>query len=1287
MKRRIALIAIVVFIISVISVAAIVLHTGFALRWTLAAVQARSAGALRIGAADGTLAGPVTLRDVQINTAGFTAHIRRLAIDWMPLGLLANRLDVTRLDAQGVDVTFAQSNVARPVRFVRPIPPHLPLVLVINKLAINGMRVTAPQLEQPVEINRVDAMARFDNRSWRIPSLSLDGKQVHIQGHGNWDFRNGDRLDAALDWKLALSGQPPVDGGASIEGDDKRLHFGMRLQAPLRMNLDAEVRNLFEVPAWRGKLDFTQLHLQQLASGLPDIEARGTAQFSGNSTATDFDGQLKAREPGTGDWSGQFALRYQDSQLKVRQLDLARAATRTRFRLQGRIDLAGAQPAPDLQGEWQALALPLTGKAWLESPTGNLRVQSRAQHIALMLDGALSKGGKFSARGDVDMGAIAHPWQLVVSAQRFHLSPASVSRALPAFDWRLRAHGDAQQTSIENLSVTGFGGSLRLQGRYQHGASHGWQATLTARHLDPGLVFPDYHGDIGFNAQLSGRQGATPRCLIMLRSLQGTLRAAPISASGSAQCIPGKWLFKDVEAHIANNRIRFDGHLGRKTHFDWTIDAPELKALLPGLEGSLQSRGSVDLDGANPVARFTLHAAGLRYRDYAVAALDADVAMSNSDGSGQATLDARDLVIDALGITRLTAHTKGSLLAHSLQVKLDSPLGSAMISGDGTLANDIWQGDLQTVTLEPSGAGSWQAERAWQPRIGVDGFSLPQTCIVQGAARACGNLSWHRRVWQANADLAAIPLHDLQALLPQGLEYAGSFGGKLQSSGDGIHHSIDLAATLSPGSIHNLIRHQRVALLDYTRGAARIHIDNTRTTGSLNWALRDGGYLDVDTYIIHGSKPALSGHIRGELHDFALIPALVPDVSGFEGNLNLDLALGGTASDPTFDGTASLTDGTVKVPRLGLNVSGVVLDLKGDGDHLALSGTASSGAGNLIWSSSAHKQDGIWHAQGHLSGKDFRIVDIPEAQVDISPTLDFKLDDRDIDLDGDVDIPYAKLRPRNLNNTAQVSADQVIVGQNEAAQQDRWRIHAKVRANMGDKVDIQGFGLSGRITGSVLTVDEPGHFTTGSGELQIVDGQYTFYAQKLGIERGRLMFNGGPISNPALDIRAIRKPAHPETVIPGSNEQQVGVVVRGTLRDPNVSLFANPPLPQSSLLSYLLTGQLPATPSQSPLLGRPSTDTGDALTYSGGEFLAQQVGNQIGISDVSIQNVSTGVGTSTPSLFIGKYLSPRLYVSYGAGILQSINTIRIRYTLSTKWMIEAESGVANSADLIYTLEH
>ena len=41
---------------------------------------------------------------------------------------------------------------------------------------------------------------------------------------------------------------------------------------------------------------------------------------------------------------------------------------------------------------------------------------------------------------------------------------------------------------------------------------------------------------------------------------------------------------------------------------------------------------------------------------------------------------------------------------------------------------------------------------------------------------------------------------------------------------------------------------------------------------------------------------------------------------------------------------------------------------------------------------------------------------------------------------------------------------------------------------------------------------------------------------------------------------------------------------------------------------------------------------------------------------------------------IGKYLSPRLYVSYGISLVDEINTLKLRYTISDRWVISAESG-------------
>ena len=56
------------------------------------------------------------------------------------------------------------------------------------------------------------------------------------------------------------------------------------------------------------------------------------------------------------------------------------------------------------------------------------------------------------------------------------------------------------------------------------------------------------------------------------------------------------------------------------------------------------------------------------------------------------------------------------------------------------------------------------------------------------------------------------------------------------------------------------------------------------------------------------------------------------------------------------------------------------------------------------------------------------------------------------------------------------------------------------------------------------------------------------------------------------------------------------------------------------------------------------------------------------------------------SLVLGKYLSPRLYVSYGISLAEAINTFKMRYTINDRWTIKTEAGKEVSADIVYTVE-
>ena len=188
-----------------------------------------------------------------------------------------------------------------------------------------------------------------------------------------------------------------------------------------------------------------------------------------------------------------------------------------------------------------------------------------------------------------------------------------------------------------------------------------------------------------------------------------------------------------------------------------------------------------------------------------------------------------------------------------------------------------------------------------------------------------------------------------------------------------------------------------------------------------------------------------------------------------------------------------------------------------------------------------------------------------------------------------------------------------------------------------------------------------------------MDGKFSTYNMELTIQKGRLTFAGGPINNPGIDVRAVR-------VI---GDVTAGVQVRGTLKNLQLTLFSEPPKDQADVLSYLLFG-VPIS-GVSTEQGRALFLAATSLRLSGGASLAQKIGNKFGIEEVRLE---TGNTPQEASLVLGKYLSPKLYINYSYGIFETSNTLRLRYQLSNKWILQSEAGSTQSgADLLYTFEH
>jgi len=91
----------------------------------------------------------------------------------------------------------------------------------------------------------------------------------------------------------------------------------------------------------------------------------------------------------------------------------------------------------------------------------------------------------------------------------------------------------------------------------------------------------------------------------------------------------------------------------------------------------------------------------------------------------------------------------------------------------------------------------------------------------------------------------------------------------------------------------------------------------------------------------------------------------------------------------------------------------------------------------------------------------------------------------------------------------------------------------------------------------------------------------------------------------------------------------------------------------------------------------------DAALQQGGALLAAQLGRYVGLDEVQLERDQNDAA----SLVLGKYLSPRLYVSYGVGLTAALSALKLRYTLGNRWVIKTEAGSRQSVDLEYTTEY
>ena len=945
--------------------------------------------------------------------------------------------------------------------------------------------------------------------------------------------------------------------------------------------------------------------------------------------------------PDIGAVGGQLALR--GTALRP-HIDLVLSAP-ARLQLQGELRLDQLQPGFDLSADWPALGWPLQGSPQVVAGEGHLNVQGTTQDYRLIFRSKVSGDG------------------------------------IPVADVDLVGTGNLDGLKLAPLQLGLLDGRLRVGGTVGWSGGVSWDVDVHAERINPGLYQPDWPGQLGGRVAVSGSVGADGDDLVLqarISEFGGQLRGYPVQAGGVIDLADGDVAARELAVSSGPNRVRVDGRAGATFDLRFDIEAPDLASLYPGLNGALA--GSGRLEGTPQVPLLVASLDGRSVAFEAMRADDLKLDVDWGENGGRGALRIGGLVASGVEMDNLLLNLGGTPEAHRLDVNASGPQVDVTLAAQGGVIDRAWRGRLSELMLAQPQLGEWRLQKAFELQLAADDVRASRLCMVQGDAQLCAEGGWNAaKGVDLIGGLRGIDLARLNEFLPGEATIEGNLTGDFKLSGNPDNPRATLELRPSDGVL-------RVAtdldLLEFAYRNARVSARFADDRGDLDLGFelgpngRAGGQMKLGSE--QGGRRSISGRVDADFPDLGLVAGFVPALQEVKGGLHVDAALSGDTVTPRIVGEVVIANASARIAAAGIQLSDIDLNVSGDGAApLQIVGGVTSGLGRLdIKGSIDLAAKGGPDVDIQVKGERFEAAKLPEALVEISPDLRLR-GSGSYHLSGKVLVPKARIEIKELPaSTVEVSSDEIVIGRDDAAappQRAPQNLTAKVRAELGDKVTFEGFGLSTGLTGSLdATVDARG--TGVDGKIELRDGHYKAYGQDLRVERGRLLF-AGPPGNPDVDLLAFRE----------SRDSQVKAFleVRGPLAKPRPRVYSEPALPEARALAYLLTGKDLDQVGKGE--GTNITAAALSLGLARGEPLLEDLSNRLGLDDLRVEEGENGLEDS--SLVLGKYLNPDLYVGYAQGLFNPAGAVLLRLRLSDRVEVESRSGDEQSVDLFYKHEH
>jgi len=732
-------------------------------------------------------------------------------------------------------------------------------------------------------------------------------------------------------------------------------------------------------------------------------------------------------------------------------------------------------------------------------------------------------------------------------------------------------------------------------------------------------------------------------------------------------------------------------------------DSARRSAVTDTLRGTIELRGqlvgtidTLDASGLSLEAR--ADAAGLAYgtalAERANATLTVSDVVRGGNGLLRFTMDsARIAGVDIAAAVGRSTLRRG--LVERFSTELRTPTEARVALGGGvTRQADTALVRIDTFTIRVDSAaartrGFTLASPALMSIAGNRTGRLDSLVLVHtdtGRLSLRGEIGDSGRV-RGRLDVDRIPLGDLGRILPSSGLASGLATARAALSGTREQPRFDASVSLRDA----LVGRMRLSALDATAqyDSLRLGIDATLAVDGRQ-ALSAVASLPVDLALVAGRprqrNEALSGRLVSTRADLALLESLFPDVTSARGRLSTDVRLTGTWDRPRLRGQVQMDSAALTLANLGIRLEQATADIGLADDTIfirrfgATSGPRSDSLGISGTISLAEPRTPGFNLQ--LTANNFLAIDKPRtASLVLTTTTPVSLvgNTDAARVRGAVRIDRGKVyiralaQRRGLDLTDNFDViDTTFLGFNallpsapSALMQNL--VLDNLRLNIGDDVWLRSPEANLKLGGSLRVTRSTGR-DGRRAQLALSDSlvvERGTYQLNLGIarpgfevDRGVVRFFGDADLQPALDITALHTVRETRA---NSNRQDVRIRVSigGTLDRPTLALSSadNPPLPESDMLSYLVTGE-PAY----ALLGTAYAEQGATLALrlagsylssrlAGGRFDVVQVEpTALGPGDAAnLRENGLGILAST-RVGVGGQLARNTYFAFTTGL-------------------------------------